>query len=282
MGNATFSFNSGTTYIFIVRAKAGTSGLLQMTFQTSRFASCFCNFDLNAGTSTSGGTLVGSGMVSEGNGFYACYIIATATSTGTGQAIVARINSTADARLPTYVGNAQTVLIWNPLLFSGTLYVCPPIYTVGSTANVPADNIGVSAAAKTLMDAAKSAYSETRRLTGGTAPRVVDFGGTASLRASTGTTGTTMATVGSGSTATATIGSAGTVFGLVKTAYSFDGSNNTAIANGGTKVTQAGAWGVTTETPQVGNLAALTNALNGYLGFLAFSDASGNFDALTV
>jgi hypothetical protein len=284
IGNATVSFTSGTTYVLIVRAKAGTGSFLQLTFQTTRFSSGpYANFNLSTGAAGStGGTVVASGIISEGDGWYCCYLAATATSTGTGQSVIARINAGTDARLPTYTGNANTVLAWNPAVFSGSqIIINSPFYTTGSSAARSADNVTVSAAAKTLMNAAKSAYVETRRLVGGTAPRIIDWGGTASLRASSGPAGTTVATVGA-STATATIGGSGTVTSLVKSAFNFDGTDNEAIANGGTQATTAGAWGVTTEDPQIGNLAALTNALNGYIGRMTFSTTPNNFDGMTV
>jgi hypothetical protein len=284
IGNATVSFTSGTVYMLAVRAKQGTGTLLQLTYQTTRFTSGpYANFDLNAGTRTqTGGTLVASGIISEGDGWYVCYIVATATSTGTGQAVLARINSGTDSRLPTYVGNLNTVLVWNPAVFAGNqTIVSSPIYTVGSSVARSGDSIIPGAAAKALMDAATSAYSETRRVMGGNTPRIVDFAGVASLQSGVGPTGTTVLTVGA-STATATIGGTGTVLGLVKAAFSFDGSNNEAIANGGTQATTAGAWGVVAETPQIGATAALGNCLNGYMGRLAFSATPGNFDALTV
>lgn len=282
--NASTTFTNGAVYIFMVRAKAGSGSFLQLTFNATQFSGVgYANFDLSLGTRTAlGGTLINANIISEGNGWYCCYISATATATGAGGAIIARVSTGAGARAEVYTGGATTVLLWNPGIHSTLTYTDSPIYTGAASATRSSDNITPIASVKALMDAAKSAYAETRRLQGGTAPRIADFGGVASIQASTGTTGTTVAAVGSGSTATATIGGAGTVFGLTKSAFSFDGVNNAAIANGGTQVTAAGAWGVTTETPQIGNIAALTAALEGYLGRLAFSSSANAFDALTV
>jgi hypothetical protein len=284
LSNSSVTFTASQVYLFQVRAHASSGQFVQLTFQSTRFSGVgYANFDLVNGTrSDFGGTLIASAIRSEGNGWYLLLISATCSSTGTGSASIQLIPNGTAARSASYVGTGTGVIVWNPNIFSTLVYPTSPVYTQGSSVGHSTDNVTPTALAQALMDGAKSCYAETSQLQGGAStPRLLDFAGVAQIQMAAGSTGTTVATVG-GSTATATIGGGGKTFDALKSAYSFDGTTNKAISNNGTLASAAGSWGVVSELPTIGNLAALNASINGYLKRLTFSNLPDNFNGLTV
>jgi len=100
---------SGTTYAWSIFAKANTSTILQLTFGNSSgtFSGVgYANFNLSTGVVTAtGGTLVGSDIENYGNGWYRCWIAATATVSAATNNWLAIANSTTYGRLASYTGN---------------------------------------------------------------------------------------------------------------------------------------------------------------------------------
>lgn len=281
-----FSFLNATAYVTYAIGKVGTDTRIQLTFPGTAFTGLpYANFDLSTGAVVgSGGTGGTSGVVSLGGGWVLCYLAATSTAAFSQSASnLVRVNAAAATRAVSYTpAGADTVIIWLPGTETGSFPTSPIPNPASASATRAADNVTPASAFQTAMDAAKSAYIRTQKLMGSTTPRLIDFAGTASLRIAAGPTGTTVSCNGSGSTATATIGGAGTTTGDVRAAFSFDGVTNKAVANGGTLATAAGAWGVTTETPTIGNSAALTNGINGYLEYMEFSNQPDIYNGLTT
>jgi len=134
----TFAFTSGVTYAWSVYAKAQLSTVLQLTFgnTSGTFSGLgFANFNLSTGVvAATGGTLVDSGIQSVGNGWYRCWIIATATATASSNPWIAIANSTSYTRLATYTGDGTSgFYIWGAQLAVGPY---PLDYTPTTTAVV--------------------------------------------------------------------------------------------------------------------------------------------------
>jgi hypothetical protein len=108
---------SGTAYTWSLFAKANTSTVLQLTYGNAggTFSGVgYANFNLSTGVvSATGGTLVGSGIQNYGNGWYRCWITATATATGATNTWIAIANSTTYTRLAAFAGdNVSGFYIW--------------------------------------------------------------------------------------------------------------------------------------------------------------------------
>lgn len=283
---ASSAFTSGATYCASVFAKAGTDNLLQLCFSTSGGAfatTAYANFDLNAGTVTATGAAVtNSGIVSFGNGWYRCFMAAPCAVSNSAPAIIlSRLGTSTDTRVPSFTpGATNTVSVLWPQTEAGTAPSSPVPNATSANLTRAADNITITGTLATAaVYAAKSQYSDTN-LTRFTTTNVVAAVGSALFQA---TSNTQMQISNGTNTATATIGGGGTITGSeVKTATSFDGTNITVKANGGTTATTASAWGATSGTIQIGNNAALTSSIQGYIKRLAFSATAANFDALTT
>ena len=138
----------------------------------------------------------------------------------------------------------------------------------------------VTFANNALVIASSSAFFQTIGSAGGTLPRFLGlnlddllFSSTTQAQASDGT-----------NVATATIGGAGTASGTVKTAFGMNNTSMTAVANGGTKVTQATSVWATNAAGQTAYLAGNSSGnrqLNGYLQRAAFAVPKGIFDNRT-
>jgi hypothetical protein len=141
----TISFTSGTTYTFSIVAKAGTGNLIQLAFPTASgvFTSSYINFDLSAGTSTAnGGSLVASGIIPLGNGWYRCWAAMTAAATASSTVFAVRINSSTATRAPSYVGTGTTIIIWQADVIAASLPLSP-IPTSGTAVTVNAETLSI-------------------------------------------------------------------------------------------------------------------------------------------
>lgn len=160
-------------------------------------------------------------------------------------------------------------------------FVTSPILTTTASASRAADVItltGATAAAAALS--AKAAYAQTNLITGSTVSnRILTWAGGATLallppnvaRVQNSGAPQVDATFGSGSTA-----------GVAKAAFGFDSTGMTSKANAGTTATNATAMVDNTGAATLGNMAAGTRALNGYLARFALSTTKGQFDGMTA
>lgn len=156
-------------------------------------------------------------------------------------------------------------------------FATSPIPTSGGTATRAADAITFTGVASTAVVTARAAYFITNKVAGGSVPRL--FNGAVGLAAYSATTALTSVNGGAG--VSVTIGS-GTTAGIVKSAFGFSASGTSAIGNGGVKGTNATAWPGTTAPVFLGNRAALSDALNGYMQRATFGPTMGQFDGLTA
>ncbi|HVY53960.1 MAG TPA: hypothetical protein VHA13_05515, partial [Gammaproteobacteria bacterium] len=151
------------------------------------------------------------------------------------------------------------------------------IITAGASATRAADIPQLTGAAATAARAAKAAFFQTSSVTGGSFPRLLEWGGgafidypnTISIRISN-----------IAEQAVGAFGS-GTNAGLAKAALGFDATSMTAVANGGSKATTANSISSNTGTIYLGNRAAGDRALNGYMQQFYLSPTKGIFDTIT-
>jgi hypothetical protein len=121
---STIVVTSGTTYCWSVFLKAGLSTVAQLTFGNTggTFSGVgYANFNLSTGVvSATGGTLVASGIQSVGNGWYRCWIVATATASAATNNWIVIADSTTYTRLGTYTGNGYSgIYIWGAQVEAG-------------------------------------------------------------------------------------------------------------------------------------------------------------------
>jgi hypothetical protein len=140
------AFTSGTSYALSGFFKAGTASLVQLTFGLAAFSGAgYANFDLSAGTvAATGGTLVSSGIRALANGWYFCFIVATATATTSAVSSIIRINSSSATRAPSYSGSSTTIFVWQADLQAGA-FPSSPIVTVAASATRAADSLSYTA-----------------------------------------------------------------------------------------------------------------------------------------
>ena len=98
----TFSYTSGVAYTFSVYAKANATSLITILLYGTNWNSGGGNiirtFNLSAGTSSTGGVSPENyGMIDCGNGWYRCWITKTATSSGSSNNQVVRLNEVSDS-----------------------------------------------------------------------------------------------------------------------------------------------------------------------------------------
>lgn len=185
-----------------------------------------------------------------------------------------------NAEVPTYPGTTgYGIYAWGAMLRAGA-YTGSYIPTAASTASRAADVPQATGALATMMRASKSMFFKTIDVTGGTTPRLFEDNNNVG-RFLTPTV-VAVTTTGSGG-ASATIGGAGTYRGLVRTAFGMDEAGTSAIANGGTKATDATPWNRTPATFYFGNISSGERALNGYMREIAGSmRVKGLFDGATA
>jgi hypothetical protein len=152
-----------------------------------------------------------------------------------------------------------------------------PTTTVAVARN--ADVITLTGAALTAALNAKAARVVTNAIMQTGQSSFVTFSGGAQLYTPNATE---IGTYNGTTTLVATIGNSGTRTGLVKSAFGMDSTSYTAVANGGTKATQASAYANQTGTVDIGSFGGSSQFMNGYLPRLTFSPVKGAFDAMTT
>lgn len=159
-------------------------------------------------------------------------------------------------------------------------FATSPIPTTTASVARAADVNSLAGQAVTLALNAKSSFFQTNSGQGiSTSARLLDVGGVQTFAFPS----TTTVQLGSGANnATATIGGAGVYAGPVKSAFGFDTTSMTAVANSGTKVTNANTYGSASTPIIVGNRGDGARALNGFMQRLTIGPTKGQFDGLTV
>lgn len=111
--NGSIAFTSGVVYTISALMKPGTLSRCQLTAGAVAFGTGqYANFSLTgAGSVLASAGVVSSGIRPAGNGFYHCWIVATATATASGGVVVNSINSDTATRSPIYAGNNASTLI---------------------------------------------------------------------------------------------------------------------------------------------------------------------------
>jgi hypothetical protein len=100
---------SGTNYVFSVFGKADEFDMINLDFSNSAFSSVSVDFNLTNGTVTFvAGSPVSQGVEDYGNGWYRCYVVATAIATTT-TALIIRLddNPTGDGTKGLYLWGSQ-------------------------------------------------------------------------------------------------------------------------------------------------------------------------------
>lgn len=167
---------------------------------------------------------------------------------------------------------------------NGSQFVLSPIVTQGSAATRSADQVSITnSAVQTLIQNAAAIFAQSYQSAVGTgwSGTFFDFGGGAIAQFNNSQT--QLILNNGSSSATATLGS-GSASGVVKAAFGMDAGSFTAIANGGTKASNAAAWAGNTGTVYLGfkNGGGNVNWLNGYLQRFAAGPVKGQFDGRTL
>ena len=103
------STTSGLDYVFSVFGKADEFDIINLDFSNAAFGTVSVTYNLTDGTVTSfAGSPVSQGVEDYGNGWYRCYVVATAIATGT-SALIIRLdaNPTGDGTSGLYIYGAS-------------------------------------------------------------------------------------------------------------------------------------------------------------------------------
>lgn len=139
--STTVSYTVNKTYTLSMYAKAGTETVVQLTFGSVAFGGLgYANFNLSAGTVSTGGTLAGYGITPINNEWYRIWITAVATGTSsisTGGVYLANNNASA-TRVPSYTGTNKYLYAWGSQVEESP-FPTSYIATAGSTATRAVD-----------------------------------------------------------------------------------------------------------------------------------------------
>jgi hypothetical protein len=154
---ASVSSTSGLDYVFSVFVKAGEFDKINLDFSNAVFGSAGATFDLTSGIVIGfDGVNVSQGIEDYGNGWYRCYLVATAIATGSG-ALILRLddNGTGDGVKGLYVYGAQ---------FEQGSYPTSYIPTNGTAITRAAETADGSGDAATFNDSEGVLMAETSAL----------------------------------------------------------------------------------------------------------------------
>jgi hypothetical protein len=266
------SFTSGTVYIHSVYAKNGTQSLIQVNLPPAAFGGAgYANVDLSkCSVVSTGGVLVSYGAFWTSNGCRA-WIAATATATTSVGPSINLINNATDTRSPTFTGNGLTVSFWGDQVTAVTatsgnapLSYCP---TTSAAATCSADVLTASGPfLSALLSPSISFLAQTYGAQGTVVPRLVEFSVPSGQNVVTDLTSATQVQVilDTGQAATAVLGT-GTTPVSVRAAFRVSPSGGAAVANGGTLVSNATPPTTRLALVYIGDNAAQTRTLNGYI-----------------
>ena len=149
---------TGLDYVFSVFAKAGEFEKITLDFSNSGFEAAEATYNLTTGTVTAFyGLNVNQGIEDYGNGWYRCYIVATAIATGT-TPLILRFDDN-----PT--GNGVDGLYFYGASFEQGSYPTSYIPTNGTTVTRAADTANGAGDATTFNDSEGVLMVETKLLT---------------------------------------------------------------------------------------------------------------------
>lgn len=262
-----------------VIAKAGTCGIIQLTYPLATFSGGgYANFDLTNGVmGNTGGTLSGSGMQALGDGWYRCWISATCTNAGNTNLNVNLCTATNNTRNFSFVGTSRNFRLFGIDVVTGTTGISSHITTGLATATRMADVITLTGGAETAAIAAKATFVKTNqtRFNG----RYVNYNDSRRVE---GVSSTTLRAHNGTNSATATIGSGSLATGVVKSAYGHDASGMSAVGNAGSVVTNANAWGTPTAPVTIGADTAGATNIRGWLQQIMWSNTKDQFNGDTT
>jgi hypothetical protein len=273
------AMTNGITYLSAVIVKAGTCGIIQLTYPLSRMGGGgYANFDLTNGVAGStGGTVAASGMLAIGGGWYRCWLAAACTNSGTGNININLCTATNNTRNFSYLGTSRNFTIWACDLVAGTTGISSPIETELAAATRMADVITLLGDAETASIASKAAFVQTNlaRQNG----RFVNFNDIRRLESASSTTARTS---NGTNTATATTGSGTFSTARQKCAHGYDASGMSCVINAGSVVTNANPWGTPVAPVTLGSDTTGATNIRGLLELVIFSNTKDKFNGDTT
>jgi hypothetical protein len=159
---------SGTNYVFSVFGKADEFDMINLDFSNSAFGSVSVDYNLTNGTVTFvSGSPVSQGVEDYGNGWYRCYVVATAIATTT-TALIIRLddNPTGDGTKGLYLWGSQ---------FEEGSYPTSYIPTSGSTVTRNQDQFTRDGISSLINDSEGVLFLEIAALNSGTGSIIISL-----------------------------------------------------------------------------------------------------------
>lgn len=116
--NQTSSITTGNPYTFTIYVKKENRSWIQIAYNSAAFGvNAWANFDVNNGVVGNKGSSATANITSVGSGWYRCSITATSTATATSGPVICLLDTDANSRLPSYLGDGSSGLyIWGAQL----------------------------------------------------------------------------------------------------------------------------------------------------------------------
>ena len=283
-----FSVSSGTEYTFSVFVKKGTTDFVQILLSSSMFGTLHQNFDINNGIIGSSSGDPEPFIEEYPNDWFRIGITDTATSTGTGSALISLARSNTENRLASF-SSSQYFYLWGAQFETGD-YKTSYIPTSGSTVTRSVDICGSAGTSAQVNNDAGAFFVEIQALEeGSSASRRITLSAENSdnriLIETDELDGVFKIFIAGGGTVRGVATSYGnTQTDMNKIAVSYDGVNAKAYING----TQAGS--ITNATTRTGidtiDIADWNGTSNVYFGrvkqIIVFNEALSDSELETL